>query len=192
MSTRFCTYTQNHSAAEVPPYVAAASPKALAAQATPISMREHSTTMVNRATIGPKTASMDPWKEFCNPTNATSVNTKTSQGDFLRATRGNVVSASAMKDDVAGNDGLDAEHAAQSLVGKDEACRDHQLHGTESKGGKRHRDVDRPIARAHFPIMYKHAVHAPIMRKPRTTRHTPCGVSEQNQRQNQGARRAKP
>ena len=65
-------------------------------------MREHSTTMVNRATIGPKTASIDPWKEFCNPTNATSVNTKTSQGDFLRATRGNVVSASAMKDDVAG------------------------------------------------------------------------------------------
>ena len=102
MSTRFCTYTQNHSAAEVPPYDAAASPKALAAQATPISMREHSTTMVNRATIGPKTASIDPWKEFCNPTNATSVNTKTSQGDFLRATRGNVVSASAMKDDVAG------------------------------------------------------------------------------------------
>lgn len=60
-----------------------------------------------------------------------------------------------------GNDGLDAEHATQSLVGKDETCRDHQLHGTESKGGKRHRDVDRPIARAHFPIMYKHAVHAP-------------------------------
>ena len=80
-----------------------------------------------------------------------------------------------------GNDGLDAEHAAQSLVGKDETCRDHQLHGAESKSGKRHRDVDRPIARAHFPIMYKHAVHAPIMRKPRTARHTPCGVSEQNQ-----------
>ena len=102
MSTRFCTYAQNHSAAEVPPYVAAASPKALATQAMAISTREHSTTIVNRATIGPKTASVEPWKVFCSPTNTTNVNTKTSQGDFLRATRGNVVSASAMKDEIAG------------------------------------------------------------------------------------------
>ena len=171
MSTRFCTYAQNHSAAEVPPYVAAASPKALATQATAISTREHSTTMVNRATIGPKMASVEPWKVFCSPTNTTSVNTKTSQGDFLRATRGNVVSASAMKDEVAGTTA-----SIPSMQRK------------VSSGRMRLRDVDRPIARGHFLIMYEYAVHVSIMRKPRTARHTPYGVSEQNQSWNNGAK----
>ena len=87
-----------------------------------------------------------------------------------------------------GNDRLDTEHAAQGLIREDEARGDHELHGAESKGNHRHRDVDRPIARGHFLIMYEYTVHAPIMRKPRTARHTPYGVSEQNQSWNNGAK----
>ena len=80
-----------------------------------------------------------------------------------------------------GNDRLDTEHAAQGLIREDEARGDHELHGAESEGDHRHRDIDRPIARGHFLIMHEYAVHVPIMRKPRTARHTPYGASEQIQ-----------